>query len=54
MPFRSKAQQGYLYVHLPEIAKRFASETPKEDYEKMPEHVKRARTKPTKQTKERP
>lgn len=43
MPFRSKAQQGYLYVHLPEIAKRFASETPKEDYKKMPEHVKQSR-----------
>lgn len=39
MPFRSKAQIGYLYARHPEIAERFAEETPKSSYKKLPEHV---------------
>lgn len=38
MPFKSKAQQGYLYAKHPEIAKKFAEETPKSAYKSMPEH----------------
>lgn len=41
MPFKSRAKQGYLYVHEPKIAAKFASETSKAQYENMPEHVKR-------------
>ena len=29
MPFRSQAQRGYLFAHHPEMAKRWAKETPK-------------------------
>lgn len=28
MPFQSKAQQGYMFAKMPEIAKRWAKETP--------------------------
>ena len=37
MPFRSQAQRGYLFVHEPEVAKKFAAETPKGA--KLPQHV---------------
>lgn len=37
MPFRSQAQRGFMFVHHPEIAKRFAAETPKNA--KLPYHV---------------
>lgn len=40
MPFRSKAQQGFLFMHHPDVAKKFAAETPKADYAQMPQHVK--------------
>jgi hypothetical protein len=40
MPFKSKAQQGFLYAKKPEIAKEFAEKTPKKAYKKLPEHVK--------------
>lgn len=36
MPFESKAQQGYMFVHHPEIAKRWAKETSKEQFKSMP------------------
>ena len=39
MPFRSKAQQSYLFDKKPEVAKEFAEHTPKSDYKKLPEHV---------------
>lgn len=29
MPFRSQAQRGFLFARHPDIAKRFAAETPK-------------------------
>ena len=37
MPFKSQAQRGYLFVHHPEIAKRWAHETP--TMKKLPQHV---------------
>ena len=37
MPFRSQAQRGFMFAHHPDIAKRFASETPKGA--KLPYHV---------------
>ncbi len=39
MPFKSKAQQRYLYAREPKIAKRFAKETPASAYGKLPERV---------------
>ena len=43
MPFKSKAQQGYLYAKKPSVAKEFASKTPKAAYKKLPEHKKKYR-----------
>ena len=37
MPFRSVAQRGFMFSHHPDIAKRFAAETPKNV--KLPYHV---------------
>lgn len=39
MPFKSKAQKGYLYANKPEVAKEFQSKTPKG--KKLPKKVKR-------------
>lgn len=39
MPFRSKAQQRYLYAREPKVAKKFAKETPAPAYSKLPERV---------------
>lgn len=44
MPFKSKAQKGYLYANNPKVAKEFQAATPKGA--KLPEHVK-----PTKKRK---
>lgn len=41
MPFKSKAQQRYLYAREPKVAARFAKETPKSAYGKLPEKVKK-------------
>ncbi len=41
MPFKSKAQQGYLFAKKPEVAKEFAEHTTKEQYKKLPEHAKK-------------
>lgn len=40
MPFKSRAQQAYLFAKEPEIAKEFAEKTPKSAYKKLPEHVR--------------
>lgn len=40
MPFQSKAQQGFLFKFHPEVARRFADETPKGAYKKLPYHKK--------------
>ncbi|MFI4954534.1 MAG: hypothetical protein ACHP9Y_01325 [Gammaproteobacteria bacterium] len=37
MPFKSKAQQRFMFAKHPEIAKEFADATP--DIKKLPEHV---------------
>ena len=39
MPFKSKAQQRYLFAKEPEVAEEFAEKTPKASYKKLPEHV---------------
>jgi len=41
MPFKSKAQQKYLYAKLPEIARKFSEETPSDKYKKLPEHKRK-------------
>ncbi len=38
MPFKSKAQRGYLYAVHPSVAKEFEKHTPKNA--KLPGHVK--------------
>ena len=43
MPFKSKAQQRYLYATNPKVAERFSKETPKSAYAKLPEKVKKKR-----------
>lgn len=40
MPFASKAQQRFLFSQHPDVAEKFAKETPKEAYKKLPEHKK--------------
>lgn len=35
MPFQSKAQQRYMFANMPDMAERWASETP--DIKKLPE-----------------
>lgn len=40
MPFKSKAQQGYLFSKKPDVAKKFAKETPKKAYKRLPERKK--------------
>jgi len=40
MPFKSKAQQKFLFANEPEVAEEFAAHTPKGAYNKLPEHVK--------------
>ncbi len=38
MPFKSKAQQRYLYAKHPKVAKEFSEYT--SNFEKLPEHKK--------------
>ena len=38
MPFKSQAQRKWMFAKKPEMAKRWAAETPKG--KKLPEHVK--------------
>ena len=40
MPFKSKAQKGYLYANEPEVAKEFAKATTKKAAKKLPAKVK--------------
>lgn len=39
MPFKSKAQQKYLFSQHPEVAEEFAQHTPESAYKSLPEHV---------------
>jgi hypothetical protein len=41
MPFKSKAQMKWMFIHNPEMAKKWAKHTTKEQYKKMPEKVKK-------------
>jgi hypothetical protein len=45
VPFKSKAQQGYLFSQKPDVAQRFAAETPKDAYKNLPPHVKKKKRK---------
>lgn len=45
MPFKSKAQQRYLYATNPKVAERFAKDTPKGAYKNLPQHVKKKKKK---------
>ena len=38
MPFKSRAQQAYLSINKPDVAKEFASKTSKSQYDKLPEY----------------
>ena len=53
MPFKSKAQQKYLYAKEPEVAKEFAEHTPKSAYAKLPEHVKKKKKAMTPRSKKK-
>lgn len=44
MPWASKAQRGYMWVHHPEIAREFEKKTV--DLAKLPERVKKKPVKP--------
>jgi hypothetical protein len=44
MPFRSRAQAGYMFEHHPEIAKEFADKTP--DMKMLPMKLQNAGKKP--------
>jgi len=41
MPFKSRAQRAYMYIHHPRIAKRWSKHTPKG--KKLPYKVRRKR-----------
>jgi hypothetical protein len=41
MPFKSKAQQKYMFATNPKVAAEMADKTPKGSYKDMPEHVKK-------------
>lgn len=41
MPFKSKAQRGFMYSQHPDIAKRWSKETPKG--KKLPAHAAKKR-----------
>lgn len=45
MPFKSKAQQRYLFARHPEIADEFEEHTPKKSYKNLPEHVREPKSK---------
>jgi hypothetical protein len=40
MPFKSKAQQAFMFATEPKIAKEMASKTSKKQFAKMPDKVK--------------
>ena len=41
MPMKSQKQRAYLWIHEPEVAKKFEKETPKG--KKLPEKVKKGK-----------
>jgi len=40
MPFKSKAQERYLYANEPQVAKKWSKEFPNQDFSKLPSRVK--------------
>jgi len=40
MPFKSRAQQAFLFAREPSVAEEFAEHTPKSAYKRLPEHVR--------------
>lgn len=51
MPFKSKAQQAFLFSKKPKVAEEFAAHTSKEEYKEMPEHVAKDKNKLKEYTK---
>lgn len=49
MPFKSKAQEKWMFANKPEMAKEWANETP--DIKKLPTKVKKKKTKTKTKTK---
>jgi hypothetical protein len=45
MPFKSKAQQKFMYATSPKVAKKMAGETPMSAYKTMPEYAKKKKKK---------
>ena len=45
MPFKSKAQQRYLYATNPKVAQDFSAHTPKNIFAGLPERVKKKKAK---------
>jgi hypothetical protein len=45
MPFKSKAQQGYMFANMPKTAKKWAKETTKKQYKALPKKVKKTKSK---------
>jgi hypothetical protein len=43
MPFKSKAQQGYMFVNFPNMAKKWAKKTTKKQYKALPKKVKKTK-----------
>lgn len=43
MPFQSEAQMKYLYSQHPDVAKKFAEETPKSAYKDLPKKKKKGK-----------
>lgn len=41
MPFKSRAQQRYLFAKKKKVAREFAAKTPKSAYKRLPKHVKK-------------
>ena len=48
MPFQSKSQMKYMFANMPEMAKRWASETP--NPKSLPEHKKKIKIRVKKKT----
>lgn len=45
IPFKSKAQQRYLYSQHPEIAEEFEEKTPRKSYKNLPEYASNPKSK---------
>lgn len=53
MPFKSKAQQGFMFATMPKVAKRWAKETTKKQFKALPKKVKKTKAKAKKASKRR-